>query len=92
MSIREIDRDDVLRSLGLQTRNTPQDYMLPALGVFGAGMLVGVGLGLFFAPSSGRELRRQVADQAQDVAERAQQVAERAKDAMPIPSHDSTNA
>lgn len=50
-------RDDVLASLGLQRKSAASDYVLPALGIFGAGVLVGAGLGLLFAPKPGVELR-----------------------------------
>ena len=38
--------------------------VLPALGVFGAGLVVGAGLGLLLAPKTGRELRHEIADTA----------------------------
>lgn len=46
-----------LSSIGLQPRRTAADYVLPALGLFGVGLLVGVGLGLILAPKPGVELR-----------------------------------
>src|SRR5687768_5006816 len=46
-----------LAAIGLQTRRSPTDYILPALGLFGVGVLVGAGLGLLLAPKQGRELR-----------------------------------
>lgn len=49
--------ESTLASMGLQTRLTAADYVLPALGLFGVGMLVGVGLGLIIAPKRGTELR-----------------------------------
>jgi hypothetical protein len=46
-----------LAAIGLQPRRSASDYILPALGLFGVGMLVGAGLGLLLAPKQGRELR-----------------------------------
>jgi hypothetical protein len=56
----DITTDDVLSALGLQTRRTAGDYLLPALGIFGVGLLVGAGIGLLFAPKPGSDLRHQI--------------------------------
>lgn len=53
----DLDSDDLLDLVGLETRRTAADRMVPALALFGAGVLVGVGLGLMLAPRPGRELR-----------------------------------
>lgn len=50
----DIDKDDLLDMVGLETRG---DRMLPSLALFGAGVLLGVGLGMMLAPKPGRELR-----------------------------------
>jgi YtxH-like protein len=50
-------RESALAAIGLQPRRTASDYIVPALGVFGLGVLVGAGLGLLFAPKRGAELR-----------------------------------
>lgn len=50
----------LLGQLGLEKRRTAGDFLLPALGVFAAGALVGGVLGLLFAPSTGRELRSEI--------------------------------
>jgi hypothetical protein len=47
----------ILDSLGLQRKRTPQDVLLPALGIFGAGLAVGAALGLLLAPKPGGEIR-----------------------------------
>lgn len=49
--------ESALSAMGLQPRPTATDYILPALGLFGVGLLVGVGLGLILAPKPGVELR-----------------------------------
>jgi hypothetical protein len=53
----QFDRDDVLDLIGLESRRSTAEKMVPALALFGAGVLVGVGLGLMLAPKPGRELR-----------------------------------
>lgn len=50
----------LLGELGLEKRRSAGDYLLPALGVFAAGAVVGGLLGLLFAPSSGRDLRAEI--------------------------------
>lgn len=56
----DLDKDDLLELIGLEERRTSADKMVPALALFGAGVLVGVGLGLMLAPKPGRELRADV--------------------------------
>ena len=55
-----ISKENILESLGLQEKREPTDYLLPALGIFGAGLAVGAVLGLLFAPKAGRDLRADV--------------------------------
>ena len=50
----------LLGELGLEKRRTTGDFLVPALGVFVAGAVVGGLLGLLLAPSSGRELRGEI--------------------------------
>jgi hypothetical protein len=52
-----LEKDDLLKLFGVEERRTPVDYLLPALGLFGAGIVVGAGLGLLFAPKPGLQLR-----------------------------------
>jgi len=70
-TLRNLDKDDVLGALGLQTRRSVAEYVLPVLGVFGAGLLVGVGVGMLAAPRSGRELRDELGRQANNARDRA---------------------
>jgi hypothetical protein len=53
----DVDKDDLLELVGLESRRTTTDKLVPALALFGTGVLVGVGLGLLLAPKPGRELR-----------------------------------
>ncbi|MEW6441231.1 MAG: YtxH domain-containing protein [bacterium] len=58
MKVRDMSREDLLKLVGLSSRRQSADYLLPALGMFGAGILVGVGLGMLFAPTTGHQLRQ----------------------------------
>lgn len=52
-----LEKDDILKVFGVEERRTAMDTILPAVGVFSVGLLVGAGLGLLLAPKPGRELR-----------------------------------
>jgi hypothetical protein len=52
-----MSREEMIHQLGLDRQYNGLDLLLPALGIFGAGVLVGAGLGLLLAPKSGEELR-----------------------------------
>lgn len=52
-----LDKDDLLQLLGVEERRDVADRVLPALALFGAGVLVGVGVGLMLAPKAGADLR-----------------------------------
>ncbi len=55
--LKKLDKDDLLNLIGLETRRDTADYLLPALGAFTVGVLLGVGVGLMLAPKPGNELR-----------------------------------
>lgn len=71
MNLRDMSKDDILNAIGLETRRSAADYVLPALGVFSAGLVVGAGLGLLFAPKSGREIRGAIRGRLREQAEKA---------------------
>jgi hypothetical protein len=60
--LRNLDKDDVLEMMGLQSKTSTGAYLASALGTFGVGLLVGAGLGLLLAPKAGRELRDDLRD------------------------------
>lgn len=53
----DLDKDDLLDLVGLEARRSAGDKVVTSLAIFGAGVLVGVGLGLMLAPKPGRDLR-----------------------------------
>lgn len=69
-SLRGHGTDDVLAALGLERRRTPIDVVIPAAGVFFAGVMFGAGVALLMAPKPGRETRRQIRDKASDITHR----------------------
>jgi hypothetical protein len=62
--------DAALAAVGLQPRRTATDYLLPVVGIFGVGLLVGAGLGLMLAPKRGVELRGDIGRGVRKVGER----------------------
>lgn len=58
---RMMDRQAVLRQLGLEQR-TPSSDFFTGLGLFSIGVLVGAGLGLLFAPKRGEDMRAMVGE------------------------------
>ncbi len=62
-----MSKESILDSLGLQEKRSNTDYLLPALGIFGAGLAVGAVLGVLFAPKPGRELRSDLRHRIDDM-------------------------
>jgi hypothetical protein len=60
----------VLDRLGLQQKQDASDMILPALGIFGAGLAVGAVLGLLFAPRRGEETRTEIVHRLEDLREK----------------------
>ena len=60
MNWNNLSRDQMAEALGLHRQHTTGDMIVPALAIFGAGLLVGAGLGLLLAPKSGAELRSDI--------------------------------
>jgi len=80
-----MNREDILNSLGLQSIPERGDNVLPAVAIFGAGILVGAGLGLLFAPKPGRELRDDLRRNAGDLGENLKHRAEDLRARLPDP-------
>jgi len=49
--------NDVLEMLGLERKRDTTDWIVPTVGVFAVGVLVGAGIGLLFAPKPGSQMR-----------------------------------
>ncbi|MGB5813037.1 MAG: YtxH domain-containing protein [Polyangiales bacterium] len=55
-----LDRDQVMRRLGVETRRSLGQRWMPPTGGFGVGFGVGVAVGLLVAPKAGEELRGEI--------------------------------
>ena len=63
--------EQLLDRLGLEQRRATKDVVLPALGIFGAGIAVGAGLGLLFAPKRGEDLRDDIRHSLEDLRQKS---------------------
>jgi hypothetical protein len=71
--------EELIRALGLHARRGNHGDIVPSLALFGAGLLVGAGLALLFAPTSGRELRDELGERAAELRDRASGAVEHAR-------------
>jgi gas vesicle protein len=65
-----LDVDDVLELIGLERKRSFLGAFLPTVGLLALGAAVGAGIGLAFAPSSGRNLREVVGGKLDKIRER----------------------
>ena len=78
----QLQAEDLLDHLGLQRKTSVGEQILMTVGIFGAGLLVGAGLGILFAPKSGRELRGDIGTRVNDLKQRAQDVGTRVSERL----------
>lgn len=64
------DVDDVLGLVGLERRRSLSEVALPALGCALVGAVVGAGIGLMLAPSSGRRLRQEMGERVDRIRDK----------------------
>lgn len=69
-TVQDFGANDILRSVGLERRRSTMDAVLPALGWVGVGTVIGAGVALLLAPSSGKELRERVSQQIDEAKTR----------------------
>lgn len=55
-------RDELMNAIGLASRRSTTTDIATVISVFGAGILLGAGLALLFAPKSGEEMRRDLGE------------------------------
>lgn len=70
-------REEIASAVGLHSRSSMGTTdILPALGLFGTGMLFGAGLALLFAPKSGAQMRRALSEKAHEYGTQAREMIE----------------
>jgi len=75
--IRSFDKGQFLDLLGLQEQDTATATALRTIGLIATGALIGVGVGMLLAPSTGRELRDDLSRRLKDGSERFKNGTER---------------
>jgi gas vesicle protein len=60
--LRNMDKEDLLGLIGLESKPSTGSYLAGTLGTFGIGLLVGAGIALLLAPKPGAELREDIRD------------------------------
>lgn len=89
-------RDTLLRIIGAEPRRTVIDYVVPGTSYFFAGLVVGGVTALLLAPKSGREMRHDLKDGADNlrkqIEHRAENVMDKAKGLLPsvATNHDES--
>jgi len=68
-AVRSVKSEDILSPFGLSRKRSALEMMLPAAGLFVAGLIVGAGIGLLAAPQSGRETRRRLRGSVRQLGE-----------------------
>jgi len=66
-AISRFTSDDLLHYVGLTKQRSLGGRILPMAGAFGAGVFVGAGLGILFAPMSGDETRKIILERAVEI-------------------------
>lgn len=64
----DLSKNDILGVLGLTMRPTVSQRMVSSIGFVGLGALVGAGVALLLAPSSGQDLRKGLGSRIRRVA------------------------
>lgn len=72
-----IELDDVLGGMGLARRRS---HALESVGLLAVGALVGAGVAILFAPSSGSEMRRRLSSEASKLGSAALDAVNEQKD------------
>jgi hypothetical protein len=68
--MRGIGALEAVRFIARSRRRSAMSVALPAAGLLAAGVALGAGIGLAFAPSSGRRLRQDVGGRLDQIRER----------------------
>lgn len=77
--LRSMDKNDILNAVGLETRRSTPETVLPVLGIFVAGLITGLGAGLLMAPQSGKSLRDEAKGRANDAGNQLKGKVDQAK-------------
>jgi gas vesicle protein len=68
--ITEMTKDDALAAIGLAIKPSAGQWLVGTLSVLGIGVIVGAAAALLLAPSSGQDLREDLADKVKTLRDR----------------------
>jgi len=77
---KDFDTEHMLDMIGLERRHSTGERIVSVFALFGAGLLVGAGLGVLFAPRAGKQLRGELKDRFEEGMPRAKEVIQSAVD------------
>jgi hypothetical protein len=60
-------KEDIAGAVGLEPQTSPSGDMLRTFGIFGAGIILGAGLALVFAPKAGDAIRHDIVEKVGEV-------------------------
>jgi hypothetical protein len=66
-TVRHVDSDDILDRIGLERKSSTMEKVLTTFGIFGAGMVIGAGVGLLVSPVAPEDVRKKIAEGAKSV-------------------------
>lgn len=79
-SKKDFNTEHMLDMIGLERRHSTAERVAGICALFGAGVLVGVGVGMLFAPRKGEELRGELKERFEEGMPRAKEVIQSAVD------------
>ncbi len=66
-TVRHVDADDILDRVGLERKSSMLEKVITTFGIFGAGMVIGAGVGLLVSPVAPEDVRKKIASGAKSV-------------------------
>lgn len=81
--IKNLEKNDVLRLLGVETESSSMESVGSTLALFGLGALVGAAIGLLLAPKSGNQLRADLRERFEGLTDQVETAASNLKSALP---------
>jgi hypothetical protein len=61
-ALSDIDSNDILDRVGLERRRGMFERTLTTIGIFGAGMVIGAGVGLLVSPVAPEDVRKKIGE------------------------------